>query len=203
MLATISGTLTEVDPLLAVVEVQGFGYEVHIPLTTMEQLPSPGQTVRLYTLAVYREDSQTLFGFQSREDRDFFRLLVQRVSGIGPKIALRIMSKLSGSTLKAAIASSDVALLSQCPGIGKRTAERLVVELKDKLGIPEESTGTAPAFSPMQKAAAGGASPLRDAVAALIALGFKADEADKAVRRASGKIGAVVSTEELIKTALS
>jgi Holliday junction DNA helicase RuvA len=203
MLATISGTLSEVNPLLAVVEVQGFGYEVHIPLTTMEQLPSPGQSVRLYTLAVYREDSQTLFGFQSREDRDFFRLLVQRVSGIGPKIALRIMSKLSGPTLKAAIASSDVALLSTCPGIGKRTAERLVVELKDKLGIPEESADTTPALSPIQKVATGGASPLQDAVSALIALGYKADEADKAVRRASGKIGSVTSTEELIKTALS
>ena len=199
MLATLSGTLTEVNPLLAVIEVQGIGYEVHLPLTTMERLPSPGSMVRLYTLAVYREDSQTLFGFQTREDREFFRLLVQRVSGIGPKIALRIMSKLSVSTLKAAIASADIALLSSCPGIGKRTAERLVVELRDKLGIPD---GAPTALSPRQKTAAGDPGPLRDAVAALIALGYKADQADKSVRRASGKIGPEASTEELIKTAL-
>ena len=199
MLATISGTLTEVNPLLAVIEVQGIGYEVHLPLTTMERLPSPGSMVRLYTLAVYREDSQTLFGFQAREDREFFRLLVQRVSGIGPKIALRIMSKLSVSTLKAAIVSSDIALLSSCPGIGKRTAERLVVELRDKLGIPD---GAPTAFSSWQKTTAGDPGLHRDAVAALIALGYKATQADKAVRRASGKIGPEASTEELIKTAL-
>lgn len=201
MLATIEGTLTELDPLVAVLEIQGIGYEVHIPLTTMERLPNPGGTVKLYTHAVYRDDSQTLFGFYGKADREFFRLLIEKVSGIGPKIALRIMSRLSVPTLQSAIASSDVALLSKCPGIGRKTAERLVVELKDRLSPATGHTSVSAAVSGVSGPVESVTSS-RDAVNALISLGYKAEEADKAVRRSVEVLGPDANTEELIKRAL-
>src|SRR5437764_319005 len=133
MITSIAGTLVSATPLTAIIETGGLGYEVHIPVTTAERLPSPGQQAKLYTLAVYREDSATLYGFATDEERNFFRLLVEKVTGVGPRMALSIMSKLSLPTLKSAIASGDVALLAKCPGIGKKTAERLVIELRAKL----------------------------------------------------------------------
>jgi len=197
MLTFIRGTLVAATPLQAIVDVGGLGYEVHVPVTTAEKLPGSGQTVKLFTLAVYREDSQTLFGFASAEERDFFRLLVEKVSGVGPKVALSIMSKLSLPSLRGAIAAGDVALLSKCPGIGKKTAERLVIELKDKVGLVgmaaplEAGSGTV-----------GGDGKIQDAVLALVTLGYKASDADKAVRKAWSALGSDVSSEELIKTAL-
>ena len=198
MIAFIKGTLAELSPLLAVVELHGMGYAVHIPVTTAERLPSIGQEVKLYTLVIFREESQTIYGFHGREERDFFQLLVEKVSGIGPKIALTIMSKLSVALLKNAIAQSDVSLLSKCPGIGKKTAERLIIELRDKIfpvaakeGINEVPFHSG-AFS----------SPHQDAVAALMTLGYKAAEADKAVRFALTKKGTEATVEVLIKEAL-
>ena len=135
MITSIQGTLTEAGPLRAVVELNGLSYEVNVPITTAERLPRAGSTVRLHTLVIYREDSQTLYGFATGEDRDFFRLLIDNVTGIGPKLALSIMSRLSLPLLVGAIRSGDVATLAKCPGIGK-TAERLVVELKGKVGGP-------------------------------------------------------------------
>ncbi len=133
MITSVSGILATATPLTAVIETGGLGYEIHIPVTTAERLPSPGQPAKLHTLAVYREDSATLYGFATEEERDFFRLLVEKVTGVGPKMALSVMSKLSLATLKGAIAAGDVGLLSKCPGIGRKTAERLVIELRDKL----------------------------------------------------------------------
>ena len=133
MIARLKGTVLEATPLLVVIEAAGVGYEVHIPVTTAEKVPPVGQECSLFIHAVYREDSATLYGFGVREDRDFFRLLVEKVSGIGPKIAISILSRMSVELLRNAIAGSDVALLSKCPGIGKKTAERLVIELKDKV----------------------------------------------------------------------
>src|SRR5580698_7206361 len=134
MITSIRGTLTESALIRAVVEVDGFGYEVHVPVTTAERLPPAGSLVKLHTLVIYREDSQTLYGFATAEDRDFFRLMIENVTGIGPKMALSIMSRLSLPLLVGAIRSGDVATLSKCPGIGKKTAERLVIELKAYLG---------------------------------------------------------------------
>ncbi|MDP0498216.1 MAG: Holliday junction branch migration protein RuvA [Verrucomicrobiota bacterium JB024] len=201
MIVSLEGKLIEAAPLSCVIEAHGVGYEVFIPVTTAEKLPSNGQVARLHTLAVYREDSQTLYGFASREDRDFFRLLVEKVSGIGPKIALNIMSRMSVESLRTAIAHSDVALLSKCQGIGKKTAERLVVELRDKVfpgGIP---TPAAPGMPDGTPAPAGGTA-FQDALAALVTLGYKPPEADKALRKAQDKLGADASTEALIKSAL-
>lgn len=200
MITSIAGILVSATPLAAVIETGGLGYEVHVPVTTAERLPAPGQPVKLHTLAVYREDSQTLYGFASEEERDFFRLLVEKVTGVGPKMALSVLSKLSLSSLKGAIAAGDVALLSKCPGIGKKTAERLVMELRDKLNPSE--LGAPPTSLPGAGPAAPGENKIRDAVLALTALGYKAADADKSVRQAWVALGSAASTEALIKKAL-
>lgn len=200
MITRISGILLSATPLLAVIETGGLAYEVHIPITTAEKLPTAGQQARLHTLVVYREDSQTMYGFASEEERDFFRLLVEKVSGIGPKTALSIFSKLSLPVLRGAIAGGDVALLAKCPGIGKKTAERLVIELRDKLG---PLTTIAPAATNTdQSLPAAAENKVRDAVLALVALGYKAADADKSVRQAWITLGPSASTEALIKKAL-
>ncbi|MGJ3243480.1 MAG: Holliday junction branch migration protein RuvA [Opitutales bacterium] len=204
MIAFVEGTLESAEPLRCIVVAGGLGYEVHIPLTTAEALPPLGQTVRLHTLAVYREDSATLYGFVRTEDRAFFQLLVEKVSGIGPKIALSILSRLSVPTLRQAVAASDVPLLAKCPGIGKKTAERLVMELRDKVGaLPDSPTAEAGSVAARETGQIPVApSTFEDAVAALITLGYKPPEADKAIRKARDAIGTDVSTDALVRQAL-
>src|SRR4051812_16093732 len=201
MITSISGILVSATPLRAIIETGGFGYEVNIPVTTAEKLPLPGQATKLHTLAVYREDSQTLYGFSTEEERDFFRLLVEKVTGVGPKMALSVLSKLSLPTLKGAIVAGDVGLLAKCPGIGKKTAERLVIELRDKLNPADLGTVAPMPGNPIATAPAG-ENKIRDAVLALTALGYKAADADKAVRQAWVALGTAASTEALIKKAL-
>mgnify|MGYP005852967255 CR=1 FL=1 len=209
MIVSIQGTLVSATPLQAVVETHGLGYEVHVPVTTAEKLPQPGATVKLHTVAIYREDAQALYGFATLDERELFKLLVEHVSGVGPKVALTIMSRLSLPVLRSAIMSGDVGLLSKCPGIGKKTAERLVVELKDKIGLVGSTTphvalpGTPPGNSPASDAAALD-TRMHDAVLALTALGYKLADAEKAVRRAATSGGsASATTEELVKRALA
>jgi len=200
MITSIQGTLSAATPLHATIELNGFGYEVNIPVTTAERLPQPGATVKLHTLVIYREDSQTLYGFATPADRDFFRMMIENVTGVGPKMALTIMSRLSLPSLESAIRMGDIATLAKCPGIGKKTAERLVVELKSKVGGGDFATTpntTLGADAPT------GASVHRDAVSALIALGYKAADADQAVRRSALALGPQASTEALIKKSLS
>jgi Holliday junction DNA helicase RuvA len=200
MITSIQGTLTAATPLHAIVELNGFGYEVNIPVTTAERLPLTGTAVRLHTHVVYREDAQTLYGFTTAEERDFFRLMIEHVTGVGPKMALTIMSKLSLPLLQGAIRSGDVGTLAKCPGIGKKTAERLVVELRAKVG----ATGPAPVtLEGAEGEMAAGSSAHRDAVSALVALGYKTADADQAVRRASFALGGKTTTEALIKKALN
>ncbi len=203
MITSISGLLVSVTPLRAVIETGGFGYEVHIPVTTAERLPQPGLNAKLHTVAVYREDSQTLYGFATEEERDFFRLLIEKVTGVGPKMALSVLSKLSLPMLKSAITAGDVALLAKCPGIGKKTAERLVMDLRDHL-LPSELEGTpvAPAGQVTPAPVAPGKNKIRDAVMALVALGYKTPDADKSVRQAWVALGPTASIEALIKRAL-
>ncbi|MFZ9604430.1 MAG: Holliday junction branch migration protein RuvA, partial [Opitutales bacterium] len=157
-----------------------------------------GAEVFLLIHHVFREDGQALYGFAVAEEREFFKLLVEKVSGVGPKMALNILSRLALPILRDAIIRGDVALLSQCPGIGKKTAERLVMELKDKVGL--EGPGAAPAAAATIVAAQ--PTPATDAVAALIALGFKAPDADKGVRAALTKLGAGATADQLVKAAL-
>jgi len=199
MITSIQGILAESGLVRATVEVNGFGYEVNVPVTTAERLPAVGSLVRLHTLVIYREDAQTLYGFATAEDRDFFRLMIENVTGIGPKMALSIMSRLSLPLLQGAIRAGDIATLAKCPGIGKKTAERLVVELKSRVGAEGN------AVSPMVSAdgVPSAKSPHADAVAALVALGYKVGDADEAVRRASLNLGTGATTESLIKMALA
>ena len=137
------------------------------------------------------------------EERDFFRLLIENVSGVGPKVAISIMSRLSLPLLESAIRLGDVATLSKCPGIGKKTAERLVVELRSKVGaIGAESTIGANAAIDHAGSALGGDHRLQDAVLALTALGYKTADADKSVRQALLALGSGATTEQLIKKAL-
>lgn len=199
MITRITGELVSATALTAVIEIGGLAYEVNIPVTTAEKLPAVGQRARLHTLAIYREDSQALYGFSTEDERDFFRLLIEKVSGIGPKTALSVLSKLSLPVLRTAIISGDVALLSKCPGIGKKTAERLVIELRDKLGA---TSGVAVVSGDSAGETTPGDSKVRDAVMALIALGYKAADADKAVRQAGIALGPTAATEALIKKAL-
>ena len=201
MITSIQGILASVSPLRVVVELNGLGYEVNVPATTSDRLPPPGAGIRLHTLVIYREDTQALYGFATAAERDFFRLMVENVTGVGPKVALGIMSRLSLPLLMGAIRAGDVATLAQCPGIGRKTAERLVVELKARVGAAmggpaELSHGDADGGSQ-----AGSAH--RDAVAALIALGYKTADADQAVRRAALALGPDAATEGLIKRALA
>ena len=199
MITSIQGVLAESGLVRAVIELDGFGYEVNIPVTTAERLPPAGSQVKLHTIVIYREDSQTLYGFATAEDRDFFRLMIENVTGIGPKMALSIMSRLSLPLLQGAIRAGDISTLSKCPGIGKKTAERLVIELKSRVSAPGASS-RAPAAADGAPAAG---MPHADAVAALVALGYKVGDADEAVRRASLALGTKATTESLIKKALA
>ncbi len=195
MIVGIKGRLVSSTPVSAVVETCGLFYEVGIPLTTAEKLPAPGAEVMLHTLAVYREDSQSLYGFISAADRDFFKLVIEKVSGIGPKIALNMMSRMSLQTIKSAIANGDSAMLSKCQGIGKKTAERLVLELRGAF-VPTN-------YAPGLPADTSANSAFGDAVAALCALGMKPADADKCVRAAESSLGDGATVEDLVKFALS
>jgi len=199
MITSIQGTLTAATPLHAIVELNGFGYEVNVPVTTAEKLPATGGHVKLHTLVIYREDAQTLYGFATPAERDFFRLMIENVTGVGPKMALTIMSRLSLPSLESAIRLGDINTLAKCPGIGKKTAERLVVELKSKVGGNDLGASAAPSVN---GGAGGGPHTHRDAVSALIALGFKAADADQAVRRSALALGPAATTEALIKKSL-
>lgn len=202
MITSIQGLLTAATPLHAIVELNGFGYEVNIPVTTAEKLPVPGSTVKLHTLVIYREDSQTLYGFATPAERDFFRLMIEHVTGVGPKMALTIMSKLSLPSLESAIRVGDIATLAKCPGIGKKTAERLVIELRAKVGATGSSESILSASGASDDNSAPADSRLRDAVLALTALGYKTADADEAVRRGLLTLGPKATTEQLIKKAL-
>ncbi|MET0261357.1 MAG: Holliday junction branch migration protein RuvA [Rariglobus sp.] len=203
MITSIQGLLTAATPLHAIVELNGLGYEVNIPVTTAEKLPVTGSTVKLHTLVIYREDAQTLYGFATPAERDFFRLMIEHVSGVGPKMALTIMSKLSLPLLESAIASGDIATLSKCPGIGKKTAERLVIELRAKVGSVGSSESVLSASGTGSDVSAAPAdNKIRDAVLALSALGYKTADADEAIRRAILALGPKATTEQLIKKAL-
>lgn len=196
MIAGIRGKLVSSTPVSVVVDNGGIFYEISVPLTTSERLPQTGAEVMLYTLAVYREDSQALYGFISAADRDFFKLVIEKVSGIGPKIALNMMSRMSVASLQGAIVAGDSALLSKCQGIGKKTAERLVLELRGAFGAAAPVSAGGGAISAEARV-------VSDAVAALCALGMKPADSDRLVRQACASIGAEATVEDLVKFALS
>src|SRR5438309_9011474 len=166
MITFLEGTLASALPTQAVVDVGGVGYEVFIPLSSYDRLPTPGQAVRILTHLHVREDAQILYGFMSAAERDLFRLLVNNVSGIGPKLALAVLSGMSVNHFKAAVVNSDVAALAKISGLGKKTAERIVLELKDKLGVAAAWEAASAAHAPTPEE-----SQANEALLALIALG--------------------------------
>ncbi len=199
MISQIRGMLLESTPLVALIEVGGLTYEVFVPLTTAEKLHQTGVEVKLFTEVVYREDSQTLYGFYRRDEREFFRLIVDKVSGIGPKNALTILSQLPLESLIQAIGNADIALLSKCKGIGKKTAERIVIELQDKVSMVSQS-GTIASTAPVGKPE----DSIRiDAIAALVSLGYKLVAAEKSVAKAIDKLGKEAGVEDVIRASLA
>jgi len=134
MITFLHGKLVEALPTQVTVNVNGVGYEALIPLSSYDKLPAPGQEFTLLTHLVVREDAHILYGFMSKPERDLFRLLINSVSGIGPKTALNVLSGVSVAAFRGAVATGDLKSLSQISGVGKKTAERIVVELKDKIG---------------------------------------------------------------------
>jgi holliday junction DNA helicase RuvA len=198
MIAFVHGTLVEALPTMAVIDVHGVGYELLIPLSSFDKLPPPGGEVKLLTHLAVREDAHTLYGFATTAERDLFRMLINLVSGIGPKIALNILSGVSAHAFRAAVAAADVKALSQISGVGKKTAERIVVELKDKLGLI--STGSVLAGTRAELPV--GDQKLADATAALQALGFKPNDASDSIRAAAALLGPQAGVEVLVRTAL-
>jgi Holliday junction DNA helicase RuvA len=194
VIVSLEGILQEQSPLRCVVNVHGIGYEVHVPLTVNEKLPPLGQTIKFYIHPIYRADSQDLYGFLNQEDRQLFQLLIGKVSGVGPKCAISILSRLERNALRQAIAQRNTSLLSQIPGIGKKTAERIVIELSDaaKKLYPETPELTNALSS----------SPLQDAITALMTLGYKLQDAEKIIMKSSQCIGEQASTEVLLRHAL-
>ena len=200
MIAYLKGTVLEASPLELILDVQGVGYTIQIPITTAEKIPPVGQNCELYIHSIYREDSASLYGFVTKSERDFFRLIIEKVSGIGPRIALSILSKMSVEILQNAIFNQDTSLLSQCPGIGKKTAERLVIELKDKVSTSNQSLNSETSLAGSKANYSN--CKYQDAVSSLITLGYKLPEADKRVSKALQNLGADVPTEAIIKEAL-
>jgi Holliday junction DNA helicase RuvA len=197
MITFLHGTLVEVLPTQVTVEVRGVGYAVLIPLSSYDKLPAPGREVRILTHLAVREDAHVLYGFMTDEEREMFRLLINTVSGIGPKIALNVLSGMSVTVFRGAVANGDVKALSQISGVGKKTAERIVVELKDKVGAVGawEASSAKRALSPQDQ-------KINDAVLALIALGYKQIEAHDAVRATLASLGPEAGVEELVRACL-
>lgn len=195
MISRLRGVLIEKSPPHIVLDVQGVGYELELPISSYYNLPELGETVSLRTHFIVREDAQLLIGFSTEEERAVFRELI-KVRGIGAKVALAILSTLSVDTFVQTIQSEEISMLTRVPGVGKKTAERLILELRDRFNdhattlVPTESVESDP-LSP--------SSPRMDAVQALASLGYKQSEAELMIRKVyvDG-----VKTEELIRLAL-
>lgn len=197
MITHLAGKLTAALPTQAVIDVNGVGYEVLIPLSSYDRLPAMGAEIQILTHLHVREDAHLLYGFMSAAERDLFRLLVNHVSGIGPKLALAVLSGMSVGHFKNAVVNNDVASLSKISGLGKKTAERIVLELKDKLGVSAVWEAASAAHAPTEAE-----QQANEAVLALIALGYKQVDAHKTVRDLQERQPEIKAAEELVKLAL-
>ncbi len=198
MIAFLRGKLVAAIPAQVTIDVGGVGYEALIPLSSFDKLPGLGEEVHLLTHLAVREDAHTLYAFATAGERELFRLLIGAVSGIGPRIALNVLSGMSVQSFRASVAAGDDKALSQISGIGKKTAQRIVVELKDKIG---KSVAALP------KSGASSGQPaedqkLNDAALALAALGFKPGEAAESVKAALAMLGPEATVESLVRAAL-
>jgi Holliday junction DNA helicase RuvA len=197
MISFLHGKLVDALPTQVTVDVNGVGYDVLIPLSSFDKLPQPGGEVKLLTHLAVREDAHVLYGFMTAPERELFRMLINTVSGIGPKIALNVLSGMNPVAFRGAVASGDVKSLSQISGVGKKTAERIVVELRDKIG----AAGTWEASSAARSLSASD-QKVNDAVLALMALGFKQPDAHESVRAAQVMLGDQANVEALVRAAL-
>lgn len=202
MIGRIRGILLEKKPAQAMIECQGLGYEIDIPLSTFLNLPDPGQELTLHTHFVVREDAHSLFGFADRLDRDLFRLLI-KVNGVGPRVAVGILSGLNAGQFIRSVQARDTSALVKLPGVGKKTAERLLIEMTDRIGQLEgqfelsESLVAGVAVTGAPGSVAN--DPREEAEAALIALGYKPQDASKAISRVASE---GMTSEQLIRMAL-
>ena len=197
MIAFLHGKLVEALPTQVTIDVHGVGYDVLIPLSSYDKLPKPGGEVTILTHLAIRDDAHILYGFMTAAERDLFRLLIGTVSGIGPKIALNILSGMNPVAFRGAVASGNVKALSSISGVGKKTAERIVVELKDKIG----PAGAWEAGS-AQRGLSAEDQKINDAVLALMALGSKQVEAHDVVRGAAALLGSSATVEDLVRACL-
>lgn len=202
MITFLHGRLVEALPTQVTVDVHGVGYEVLIPLSSFDRLPAVGADVHLLTHLAIREDAHTLYGFVTAAERDLFRLLINTVSGIGPKLALNVLSGMNAAGFAAAVAAGDVKALSGISGVGKKTAERIVVELRDKLGSLSVSPGGPVTSGTGTVTLSGTEAKLADATSALVALGFKQNDAYTAARAALTVLGETAAVEQLVRACL-
>ncbi|HEY6482018.1 MAG TPA: Holliday junction branch migration protein RuvA [Steroidobacteraceae bacterium] len=191
MIGSVRGRITSKSPPQLTVDVGGLGYELEAPMSTFFLLPPVGEDVQLLTHLVVREDAHILYGFRTEDERRLFRSLI-RVSGVGPKIALALLSGLSVEAFALCVRSQDIAALTRVPGIGRKTAERLLIEMRDRLAPAEQRTGAATDLSAET-------SPESEAFGALVALGYRPAEATRLLKAAGP---GTHSTEELIRRAL-
>ena len=198
MITFLRGKLTEILPTQIIVDVAGVGYEVLIPLSSFDKLPARGNDITILTHLSIREDAHVLYGFVTAAERDMFRLLINTVSGIGPKIALNILSGINIGALRSAVATGDIKSLSQISGVGKKTAERIVVELRDKIGKTAALEPSGAARTPLSAED----ERFSDAVAALVALGFKQPDAHESIRAAQALLGTQAGVDQLVRAAL-
>ena len=192
MIGLLRGKILDKQPPQLLLDVHGVGYEVDAPMTTFYDLPAVGEEVILFTHLAVREDAHTLYGFAKRTDRELFRNLL-KVNGVGARLALAILSGMETRVFISCVQAGDAGALVKLPGIGKKTAERLIIELRDRLELPAEAA-TAAATAP-----APAASPVEDAVSALVGLGYKPQDASRMVRSLET---ANLSSEEIIRSAL-
>lgn len=199
MYAYLKGTLEQIEEDRIVVEVAGIGYNVHVSATTIQSLPSIGEPVVVYTYTLVREDAFLLYGFLTRSDLEIFRKLIT-VGGIGPKGGLAILSVMDADTLRFAIISGDAKAIAKAPGIGNKTAERVILDLKDKISIEDTLRGESavPALAGGMDASEKGKK--QEAIEALTALGYSASEAAAAVRKV--KTDDDTTVEAILKDAL-
>ena len=190
MIGSLRGRIVSKAPPQLTVEVSGVGYELEAPMSTFFHLPALGAEVHLLTHLVVREDAHMLYGFATEDERRLFRALI-KVSGVGPKIALALLSGVSVAGFNQSVQAQDISSLTRVPGIGRKTAERLIVELRDRLVAPQLSTAAA--------AEGAGANPATEAYDALVALGYRPAEAARLLKAAGP---GTHSTEELIRRAL-
>ncbi|MCD8221912.1 MAG: Holliday junction branch migration protein RuvA [Clostridiales bacterium] len=204
MFSYIRGSLEEVGETAVTVETVGIGWKILVPASVLDRLPRIGSEVKLYTSFQVREDDMTLYGFLTGQDRRMFELLLL-VTGVGPKAAMGILSVLQPDDLRLAIIAEDVKAISRAPGIGPKTAKRIILDLKDRISaeeiLPEAFPSGGKATAAQTTTAAGSqGSPAREAIEALVALGYSLSEATRAVREVKG--AEKMTTESVLKTAL-